>query len=271
MNKYKFSVILPVYKKVSIKEFESCVNSIINQSLLPDELLIVIDGPIKENIKNFILKIKKKYKFIKLLIFSNNNGLGYVLNKAVKKCKYNYIARCDADDISVRKRFELQMNFLKKNANIDVLGTNVYEIKNNKIFSKKIMKNFHENIIKKINLRNPINHSTVFFKKKTIIDVGNYEDVRFYEDYFLWLKVFKNKGKFHNLDNYLVKMKVDDYFFKRRSGFKYLEFYLIFLKKLKEKNFINIFQVIFLFSIRFFLILMPLFLLKKIYKNLLRN
>ena len=53
MNKYKFSVILPVYKKCQIKEFESCFNSIIKQSLLPDELLIVIDGPIKDNIKNF--------------------------------------------------------------------------------------------------------------------------------------------------------------------------------------------------------------------------
>ena len=270
MNKYKFSVILPVYKKVSIKEFESCFNSIIKQSLLPDELLIVIDGPIKDNIKNFIFKKHKKYKFIKLLKFSNNNGLGYVLNKAVKECKYNYIARCDADDISIKNRFQLQINFFKKNKKIDVLGTNVYEVKNNKIYSKKVMNNFHEKIAKKIYLRNPINHSTVFFKKKTIMDAGNYEDVRFYEDYFLWFKVFKNKGKFHNLDKFLVKMKVDDNFFKRRSGIKYLEFYLIFLKKLKEKNFINSFYLIFLFSIRLFLILMPLYLLKKIYKNLLR-
>ncbi len=271
MYKYKFSAVLPVYKKVSIKEFKNSFYSIINQILLPNELLILIDGPIKENVKNFIFKKKKKYKFIKLLIFSKNNGLGYVLNKAIKKCKYNYIARCDADDISEKSRFQLQMNFLKKNRNIDVLGSNVYEMKNNKIYSKKIMSQFHENIIRKIYFRNPINHSTVFFKKKTILKAGNYEDVRFYEDYFLWFKILKNNGVFHNLDLFLVKMKIDDNFFKRRSGLNYLEFYLFFLKKLASSNYINIFQVFFLFSIRLFLILMPLHLIKKIYRNFLRD
>ena len=57
------------------------------------------------------------------------------------------------------------------------------------------MNNFHEKILKKIYLRNPINHSTVFFKKKTIMDAGNYEDVRFYEDYFFGLKCLKIKRK----------------------------------------------------------------------------
>ncbi len=271
MNKYKFSVVLPVYKKVSIDEFKNSFNSIISQNLLPNELLIVIDGPIKEDVNNFIFKKKKKYKFIKILRFSNNNGLGYVLNIAIKKCKYDYIARCDADDISVKNRFQLQMNFLKKNKNIDVLGSNVYEMKNNKIISKKIMNKFHESIVRKIYFRNPINHSSVFFKKKTIIKSGNYEDVRFYEDYFLWFKIFKNNGVFHNLDSFLVKMKIDDKFFKRRSGLEYLKFYLFFLKKLAKNNYINIFQVFFLFSIRLFLILMPLFLIKKLYRNFLRD
>jgi len=267
----KFTVILPVYKKVDFKTFCKSFDSLIKQTLIPNEIIVVLDGPVKGNIINYINEKKKFYKFLRLIIFPINKGLGPVLKIATKLSSYEYIVRCDADDISKPERFELQMKFLNKNKDIDVLGSNVYEIENNRIVSKKKVDHLHEKIIKKIYFRNPINHSSVIFKKKTILKSGNYEDVKYFEDYFLWMKVFAHNGKFHNLENYLVNMNIDDQFFKRRSGLDYSKFYFNFLIKLRSRNLISMTNFILNLMLRLIIILMPVFLVKRIYKNILRN
>ena len=85
-------------------------------------------------------------------------------------------------------RFREQIQYMHKNKNIDVLGSNIVEIFNN----KKIHLNIYQKhfLIEKLSyLRNPINHSSVIFKKKIIIKAGNYIDMPFFEDYFLWMRV----------------------------------------------------------------------------------
>tara|TARA_B100000029_G_C17567426_1_gene955519 strand:- start:745 stop:1581 length:837 start_codon:yes stop_codon:yes gene_type:complete len=270
-NYEKFSAILPIYKKVDFKIFKKSLESIVNQSLLPNELLIIFDGPIKASIKIFLKKKIKKYKFIKIINFPTNNGLGYILQRAVKLCKYEYIARCDSDDISKLNRFKIQMDFLVKNKKIDVLGSNIIELEKNKFFSlKKVSKNDSQ-IKKIINFKNPINHSSVIFRKSTIMKCGNYENVNFFEDYYLWFKVYRSNGVFCNLENILVMMKVDDDFFRRRSGFKYYKMYFNFLKKLKINGYIG--SSLFLINciLRFFIVLLPIKFMKKFYKTFLRK
>jgi glycosyltransferase involved in cell wall biosynthesis len=267
----KFSVILPVYNKVEYNTFKLSFDSLLNQSLKPNELIVIFDGPIKNEIKKYLNKKIKIYKFIRLVKYSKNRGLGVVLKKGAKLCKYPYIARCDADDISLPNRFKLQIRFLRKNQNIDILGSNISEIKKDKLISRKKVPKLHKDICSNIFIRNPINHSSVILKKKAILNAGNYEDLRYFEDYFLWIKVFLNGGEFHNLQNYLVNMSVDDDYFKRRSGFYYLRYYFNFLKKLKNKNMINYKYLLFNLLIRTIIILMPIFILKKIYKFFFRD
>ena len=150
-NNYKFSAILPIYRGVNFHTFKKPFESIINQTLKPNELLIIFDGPIKNNIRKLIEEYQGKYNFIKIINFPSNRGLGYVLNRAVKLCKNKYIARCDADDISIPDRFKIQINYLNKNHKIDVLGSNIIELYDNKFFSKKKMPLIHENIINQLN------------------------------------------------------------------------------------------------------------------------
>ena len=269
--KLKFTVILPIYKKVEYKVFRKSFESLINQTLQPNEIIIIFDGPVKNNIKDYLIGKVKVYKWIKIINFSTNRGLGVVLKTAIKRSLYPYIARCDADDISTPNRFELQIKFLMKNKNIDVLGSNINEVSNYNLISKKKVHEFHQSICNNIFYRNPINHSSVIFKKKTILDSGNYENVQYFEDYFLWIKVFLKGGKFHNLQEYLVNMNVDNNFFKRRSGLNYLKFYYNFVKILKYRNIIT--WKIFLFNlmVRTSVILMPILIIKKMYKFFLRS
>ena len=89
------------------------------------------------------------------------------------------------------------MKYLANNPKIDVLGTNIYEINKNKIISKKKMKLNHKDISKQILFRNPINHSSVFFKKKKLIQSGNYKEMFYFEDYYMWFRMM-NKGFYFN-------------------------------------------------------------------------
>ena len=267
----KFSVILPLYINVQLKTFQKSFQSILNQTLKPNEIILILDGPIKEEIKKFILKKKKTNKLIKILTFNKNHGLGYVLNKAVKECKYNIIARCDADDFSNKKRFQIQINFLKKNKNIDVLGSNVTEVKNSKIISKKFMVKEDYEIKKQLLFRNPINHSSVMFKKNKVLKSGNYQKVQYFEDYYMWFAMVKKNCTFRNLPAFLVSMSVDDDFYKRRSGLKYYRYYLIFILKIKKKFKINSLILLLNIIIRLPMIFLHNKIIKILYSTILRN
>ena len=70
----KFSVILPLYINVQLKTFQKSFQSILNQTLKPNEIILILDGPIKDEIKKFILKKKKTNKLIKILTFNRNHG-----------------------------------------------------------------------------------------------------------------------------------------------------------------------------------------------------
>lgn len=234
----KFSVILPIYWKNEFSDFKKTFKSIVCQSLRPNEIIIIFDGKVNSEIKKFINKSKKKYK-IKILKNTKNLGLGKSLNKCIKFCKNEIIARVDCDDINYPNRFKNQIRTLLKN-NLDLVGSSTLEYNSGsktKLIKSNPIKN--DRIKKYLKFKNSINHQTVIFKKKSVLRSGNYEHVPFFEDYFLWVKMAKNNFKFGNINKILVKAKIDGDFYHRRSGKKYFLNYYYFLKKCLKVKYIN--------------------------------
>ena len=113
------SIIMSVYNDEL--NLENAIKSIINQTHKNFELIIIDDGSNK-NTKKKLQKFKKN-KRIRIFHNKKNCGLAYSLNKAIKKSKYDLIARMDSDDTSFRNRIKYQLNFMNKNPKIDVLGS----------------------------------------------------------------------------------------------------------------------------------------------------
>lgn len=266
----KFSVILPVYKKNSYIEFKKSILSIIYQKVMPSEILIIYDGPVFFKIKNFVEKLKKKLPIIVTIIVNPINiGLGKSLAKAVRLAKFNIVARMDADDESNKLRFYYQLKIMKKDKP-DVLGSNFLELyKKNKKIRLNPSSNFK--IRKYLFFRNPFNHPTVMFKKHSVIKAGNYQNVSYYEDYYLWIRMSFFKFKFMNLNKILCTSTVNNNFISRRSGFKYYKNYLIFLYKCKKINFYNFASILFLAFLRSAVFFLPKFFLNFLYSNFLRS
>lgn len=163
------------------------VESIINQTYKNFEFLIIDDASTDNT-----LKILNKITDKRVKIYSNKKNLGLTksLNYLIMQSKGQFIARQDADDVSLKTRLEKQLNFLLKN-NIKVCTTRAL-IKNS---SKKIPGySFYipNNIL--IKYKNPFIHGTLFIESDLINKIGNYDD-RFYyaQDYELFSKLIKNK------------------------------------------------------------------------------
>ena len=109
----KFTALMPVHEAIEFGIFKKSVNSVINNTLLPSEFLIIVDGNISSQKRLFLLKAKKKNNFINI-IFKKKLGLVKILNYGLKVAKYKLIARADADDINHKNRFFEQVKFFKK-------------------------------------------------------------------------------------------------------------------------------------------------------------
>ena len=112
----KYSVLMTVYKKDNPEYFKLALESMINQTKKPDEIVLVKDRPIESNLQDVIDKAKKKYKKIVEVSLKKNVGLGLALNEGIKVCKNELIARMDSDDIAELNRCEEQLKLFEKDS-----------------------------------------------------------------------------------------------------------------------------------------------------------
>lgn len=221
----QLSVLVSVYQKEKPNYLDQALESIVKQTRMPDQIVIIKDGTLTEELEKVIQKYVHKYKeIIKIYTYKENQGLGYALQKGVIQCDYDYIARMDTDDIAKPKRFEIQMAYLEKHPEIDILGSYIQEYDENMKTKKSIRRVplSCEEIYNNIGIQSPFNHCTIIAKKSAIIKAGNYE-AKPIEDYRLWIQMCINKCKMENLPETLVNFRTGKPMYKRRTGIKYLK------------------------------------------------
>lgn len=129
---------MSVYEKENPKYLDVALNSIINQTILPNEIVIVKDGKLTDDLDSIINKYSKKYSdLFKIISLKENIGLGKALSIGILSCKYDLIARMDSDDICKEDRFEKQINLYRDNRNIDLVGSYISEFETNPNIIKK--------------------------------------------------------------------------------------------------------------------------------------
>ena len=113
----KFSVLMSVYYKEKPEWLEFSLSSVLDQTLLPNEIVIVKDGPIDDELNLVIDEYSNKNpELFKVYSLNKNVGLGPALNYGMKQCQYDLIARMDSDDYIVPERFEKQLSIYKENS-----------------------------------------------------------------------------------------------------------------------------------------------------------
>ena len=269
----KYSVLMSLYHKESPNALIQSVDSMLDQSILPDEIIIMKDGPLTDDLDKALTKYEDN-PIIKLISLKENVGLGKALNIGLEYCKNNIIVRMDTDDVSEPNRCQIQLSFLNDHKDISIVGTAVSEFvdhEDNIVALKEVLEK-HDDIKKQIKFRNPMNHPTVMFRKKDILAVGSYQHWHLNEDYYLWLRLMKNGYKFANLNEPFVKMRITDDTYLRRGGYKYFVAQKKMQDYMLQEKMINVFEYIYNVSIRFVArVLLPNRVRKQLYLNLLRK
>ncbi|BFG70362.1 glycosyltransferase [Sediminibacterium sp. KACHI17] len=227
MTEYKFSVIVPVHYTITAAQLKASLDSVmLNQSMLPSEVVVVIDGTIDNYLSIFLRDYLSKSPISTMILNTGpvSKGPGVTRNFGVKHASYPIIAFMDSDDVSLPNRFEQQIPIIH-NQNYDLVGGQIEELDEllkNRISLRTVPLN-DEDIKKEFKKRNPINNVTVAIKKEAFLQVGGYPDLYFGEDYVLWVKMAEKKYRFLNLNTILVNVRTGDSFLNRRFGRDYFK------------------------------------------------
>ena len=246
----KTSLLTSVYRKNSSEDLNRCFNSIKNQAHIPDEIILIIDGPIE---KSLLLDIKEWSEVLPIKVFrlDANMGLAYALNYGLKQCTHDWVFRMDIDDVCAKDRFLKQINIINSNTDIDILGGAILCFESFlDLFSGRTVPGTFDQIKRFMKFRNPVNHPSVFFNRKRILDIGGYPNARLGQDYLLWINAVINGLKIENTKDVLVYMQVDKNSYSRR-GLRSLKYdtnpyFLMYKNKIT-----NIFELFMGLSIRF--------------------
>lgn len=272
-DKIKISVLMSVYKKENPAYFRQAVESVVNQTVKPDEIVIVKDGPLTNELEEVCNELLHEYKrYIRFVPLEKNMGLGLALQKGVTECRNQLIARMDTDDIAKLDRFEKQLKVFEENSDIAVCGGYIEEFSEdvNRIDSIRKVPLENKDIYEFAKKRNPFNHMTVMFRKGAVLDAGNYQPFYLLEDYYLWFRMLLNGEKMVNLSDILVSVRGGRNMVARRGGWKYFKNEKRLYEIFKKQRYISEIEYLCMVFIRGISRLMPNVIRRKIYGCFLR-
>ena len=223
MDHQPFSVAISVYKNDNPVYFDRALESITDkQTIKPDEIVLVVDGPVSEEIDAVIEKYSNRY-CLNAIRLETNGGLGNALRIATENCSNELIARMDSDDVSVENRFEQQLSFFREHPETDIVGGNITEFigEETNIVARRSVPTGNQAIRKYMKKRCAMNHVSVMFRKSSVLAAGGYQDWFWNEDYYLWIRMWLNNAVFANTGSDLVNVRVGADMYKRRGGKKY--------------------------------------------------
>jgi len=219
-----FSVLMSLYDKENPSYLEQCLRSLQFQTLLPQQIVIVFDGPINDILESVVNRYCA-FLPINVVRLSQNKGLGNALNFGMAFCEHEIIARMDTDDYCDKNRFLKQITFMGMHPEVSILGSAIDEYDETmSIFLGTRKTKIHTHDIKKYaRFRSPFNHMTVVFRKSKILSIGGYKHHYCMEDYNLWLRAIAANMEFYNFNDSLVMARTGVKMISRRKGLKYIQ------------------------------------------------
>ena len=217
-----FTVLMSVYARDNPELFVKAVNSVFENTLLPDAFVLVVDGPVPIKLDEIINHFVRKYD-LNVVRLAVNSGLANALNAGLDHVKTRWVARADADDYNLPNRFELQAAAVNQaKTPLTIVGGVIEEVDVDGTFiSYRRPPITHEEILTFSRKRNPFNHMTVAFDVNLVNVCGRYPNIFLKEDYALWITMLSKDGRGANINQILVKATTGKEMYKRRGGLKY--------------------------------------------------
>ena len=217
-----FSVSMCVYHGDDAACFQTAVESVLTQTCLPEEIVLVVDGPVPKALEEVISAYEKDPLF-RVLRLEKNCGHGAARRAGLEACRCGLVALMDADDICVPERFALQTAAFAAQPEACVIGGQIEEFIGTpqQTVGKRVVPLTDGEIKAYLKKRCPFNQVTVMFRKQAVHEAGGYLDWYCDEDYYLWIRMALSGCQFANVPENLVNVRVGEEMYQRRGGWKY--------------------------------------------------
>lgn len=225
MTERRFSVCMSVYRNDNATDFTAAVMSIYEQTCRPDEIVLVVDGPVPEALLQSIESLKEATGIMKVIPLEKNMGHAAARQTGLEAARNELCAVMDADDLALPDRFEKQLKAFREHPEVSVVGGLIHEFvgRTDNVVGTRSVPEHDAGIKRYMKLRCPMNLVTVMLKKSDVMAVGGYREWYCEEDYYLWIRLALAGYRFYNIQENLVNVRVGEEMYRRRGGKRYFQ------------------------------------------------
>ena len=270
----KYSVLMSLYVKEKPEYLRLAIDSMLSQTICPDEIIIVEDGPLTDALYAVLDEYKTKFpQIIRTVRNEKNLGLGLALNIGLKECRNELVARMDTDDISKPDRCEKQLFVLAKIPELAIVGSFVDEFSENpeKIVSTRAVPVAHDEIYKFAKRRSAFNHPSVMYRKSKVLEFNGYADLRRNQDVDLFGRMLFNGCKAQNVPESLLLFRCNNDLAKRRKSWENTKSYINTIGNFRKMGYSGLRDYLTVAVAQIGVFLMPAALQHWVYKHFLRK
>lgn len=235
----QYSVLMSVYANDNPEYLRAGIESMLAQTVPPEQFVLVIDGPVCQELQAVIDSYERRSGLFTVCRLSRNAGLGNALNEGLKLCRNELIARMDADDISLPYRCEKELQRFAEKDNLDICGCNIDEFfcTPDQIRTSRTVPAGYTEIVKFMRRRQAFNHPTVIYKKSKVLAAGGYQALKRKEDFDLFSRMLAMGCYAENVDEslYLYRANEDNYG-RRKSWNNFASAVCVYWRHYKRKG-----------------------------------
>lgn len=270
----KYSVLMSVYAKEEPEYLKLSIQSMLNQTVKPEQFVIVEDGSLPDKLHSVIKEYADTYKDIFSIVkLKNNCGLAVALDSGLKECRNEIVARMDSDDISLPERCEKQLKKFEVIPSLALIGTNIDEFYDDPkcVVSTRKVPSDYKSIKKYIKRRDPFNHPSVMFKKSEVIRCGGYGKLKRRQDFDLFSRMINMGCYAENIEESLVLFRSNRNNYRRRKSKESCSSYIKVQKMNYNRRYCSLIDLLYVVIAQAALYLMPLWMMKIVSDSLLRE
>lgn len=265
----KYSVLMSLYKKEKPEYLWLAIDSMLNQTVVPDEIIIVEDGPLTKE----LYAVLERYPMLHRVKNETNLGLGLALNVGLKVCRNELVARMDTDDCSKPERCEKQLARFAEKPYLAIVGSHIDEFVGNpaNVISQRAVPTTSEKIYDFAKRRSAFNHPAVMFSKTAVLANNGYADLKRNQDVDLFGRILFEGYKAENIDEALLWFRSSDELAQRRKSWQNTWSYIATIRKFWKMGYSSFLDYAFVGIAQISMYLMPVKLQNFVYRNFLRK
>ncbi len=270
----KYSVLMSLYKKEHPEYLRLALDSMVKQTVKPDEIVLVEDGPLTDELYKVIYEYKRSYpELLHIVVNTTNLGLGSALNEGLKACRNELVARMDTDDISKLDRCEKQLERFQEKPELSIVGSHIDEFigDTTNIISQRRVPTDNASIYNYAKKRSAFNHPAVMYRKSKVLENNGYSDLKRNQDVDLFGRMLFSGCKAENIDEALLWFRSSDELAKRRKSWENTWSYVATIKKFWKMGYSSFFDYAIVALSQTGIYILPIGVQNWVYKRFLRK